>query len=76
MLGGWLFVFKLSLKQIGVVKNAKKIIFTDATINQNTLNLLSSRTSNNKTIFKKRKITDKKRIFKKCTEQGKGRAYA
>ena len=36
---------------IKLIKNAKKIIFTDATINQNTLNLLSSRTSNNKTIL-------------------------
>lgn len=36
---------------IKLVKNAKKIILSDATINQNTLNLLSSRTTNNKTIL-------------------------
>ena len=36
---------------IKLIKNAKKIIFSDATINQNTLNLLSSRTTNNKTIL-------------------------
>ena len=36
---------------IKLIKNAKKIIFSDATINQNTLNLLSSRTSNNKTVL-------------------------
>ena len=36
---------------IKLIKNAKKIILSDATINQNTLNLLLSRTSNNKTIL-------------------------
>ena len=36
---------------IKLIKNAKKIILSDATINQNTLNLLSSRTTNNKTIL-------------------------
>ena len=38
---------------IKLIKNAKKIILSDATINQNTLNLLSSRTCNNKTILMK-----------------------
>ena len=36
---------------IKLIKKSKKIIFSDATINQNTLNLLSTRTSNNKTIL-------------------------
>ena len=36
---------------IKLIKNCKKIILSDATINQNTLNLLSTRTSNNKTIL-------------------------
>ena len=36
---------------IKLIKNAKKIILSDATINQNTLNLLLSRTSNNKTVL-------------------------
>lgn len=36
---------------IKMIKNCKKIIFTDAIINQNVLNLLSSRKTNNKTIL-------------------------
>jgi len=36
---------------IKLIKNCKKIILSDATINQNTLNLLSSRKENNKTIL-------------------------
>ena len=36
---------------IKLIKKSKKIILSDATINQNTINLLSTRTSNNKTIL-------------------------
>lgn len=36
---------------IKLIKNSKKIILSDATINQNTLNLISSRIKNNKTIL-------------------------
>lgn len=36
---------------IELIKNCKKIIITDATINQNTLNLISTRKTNNKTIL-------------------------
>lgn len=36
---------------IHIIKNCKKIILSDATINQNTINLLSTRTINNKTIL-------------------------
>lgn len=36
---------------IKLIKNCKKIILSDATINKNTLNLISSRQSNNKTIL-------------------------
>jgi len=33
---------------ITIIKNCKKLILTDATINQNTINLIASRTTNNK----------------------------
>lgn len=36
---------------IQLIKKCKKVIFSDATINKNTLNLLSSRQTNNKTIL-------------------------
>lgn len=36
---------------IELIKNCKKVIFTDATIDQNTLNLLSARKLNNKTVL-------------------------
>jgi len=36
---------------IEIIKNCKKIILSDATINHNTINLLSSRAVNNKTIL-------------------------
>lgn len=41
---------------INIIKNCKKIIFTDATINENTLNLISSRTSNTKTLLIKNNV--------------------
>jgi hypothetical protein len=40
----YLFLIKL-------IKNCKKIILSDATINSNTMNLISSRKENNKTIY-------------------------
>jgi len=45
---------------IKLIKGCKKIIFTDATIDQNTLNLLSTRKTNNKTIL----ITNKVQKYK------------
>jgi hypothetical protein len=44
------------LKLIKLIQNCKKIIFTDATINLNVLNLLKSRQTNNKTILIKNEI--------------------
>jgi hypothetical protein len=41
-------IYKCLMK---LIKNSKKIIFSDATINQNVLNFISSRTENNKTIL-------------------------
>ena len=47
---------------IKLIKNCKKIILTDATINLNTLNLLKTRTTNNKTIFIKNEVQKFKNV--------------
>lgn len=41
---------------IKLIKNCKKIILSDATINKNTLNLISSRTTNNKILLIKNTV--------------------
>ena len=41
---------------IKLIKNCKKIIFSDATIDKNTINLLSARTENKKTILIKNEV--------------------
>lgn len=69
-----------------LIKNCKKIIFTDATINQNCFNLLSSRKTNNKTIFIRNtnkkyegieaiRYNDKNEFYNKLKEHIKNKDY-
>ncbi len=71
---------------ISLIKECRKIIFSDATIDQNTLNLLSTRKTNNKTILIKNKIqkfkgikalkyVDENKFMKKLREHIKGNKY-
>lgn len=71
---------------IKLIKGCKKIIFSDATIDQNTLNLLSARKTNNKTILIKNtvqkfkgikaiKYNDENEFIDKLREQIKNKQY-